>query len=81
MTGQIEIIGANKGFEEIKGKEFSGSLSFSEGLHSLRFNDEKYCFEIKDILFKEEAIVLNSWASDEKLNIGQISIAFKPNNS
>ena len=81
MTGQIEIIGTNSSLEDIKGKKCSGSLLFNEGLHSLELDGQKYCFEVKAIVVKEDAIVLNGWASDEKLNIGKVSLAFKPNKS
>ena len=81
MTGQIEIIGANSGFEKIKGKKFTGSVLYHEGDHSLELDGEKYCFEVKDVFVKEGAIVLNGWASDEKLQLGRISLALVPNNS
>ena len=79
MTGQIEIIGTNSVLENIKGKKYTGSVLFNEGLHSLELDGKKYCFEVKDIIVKENAIVLNGWASDEELNSGRISLAFQPN--
>tara|TARA_Y100001963_G_C6761925_1_gene439940 strand:+ start:1249 stop:1494 length:246 start_codon:yes stop_codon:yes gene_type:complete len=79
MTGQIEIIGTNSALEDIKGKKYTGSVLFNEGVHSLELDGQKYCFEVKDILVKEDAIVLNGWASDKELNLGKISLAFKPN--
>ena len=79
MTGQIEIIGTNSALEDIKGKKYTGSVLFNEGVHSLELDGQKYCFEVKDILVKEDAIVLNGWASDKEVNLGKISLAFKPN--
>ena len=79
MTGQIEIIGTNSALEDIKGKKYTVSVLFNEGVHSLELDGQKYCFEVKDILVKEDAIVLNGWASDKELNLGKISLAFKPN--
>ena len=50
MTGQIEIIGTNSVLEDIKGKKYTGSVLFNEGLHSLELDGKKSCFAVKDIV-------------------------------
>ena len=55
---------------------FGDAQSFSEDV----LINKKYCFEVKDMLVKEDFIVINGWASDEDLNIGKICVVFKPNN-
>tara|TARA_B100000900_G_C20042046_1_gene498394 strand:- start:129 stop:398 length:270 start_codon:yes stop_codon:yes gene_type:complete len=86
MTGTFEIIGTNEPLNYLKGKSFKGDIIHDDNVHSLTmYSDEdsdnkKYCFEVKDMLVKEDFIVINGWASDEDLNIGKICVVFKPNN-
>tara|TARA_Y100001937_G_scaffold59595_1_gene81830 strand:+ start:6249 stop:6533 length:285 start_codon:yes stop_codon:yes gene_type:complete len=84
MTGKFEIIGTNEPLNYLKGKNFNGEIIHKDNVHSMTLftegddSDKEYCFEVKDMLVKEDFIIINGWASDKDLNIGKICVVFKP---
>ena len=82
MCGILAVTGYRKALplliEGLEKLEYRGYDS--AGIAVIDSDNKKYCFEVKDMLVKEDFIVINGWASDEDLNIGKICVVFKPNN-
>lgn len=81
MSVKFKVVGANKATEHLMGKEAhmgfirKGPRSL---VRELYFGEKKYILDEKSVDFFPECVLVHGLLSDDKQNVGNIALEFKP---
>tara|TARA_R110000824_G_scaffold197377_1_gene380779 strand:- start:223 stop:948 length:726 start_codon:yes stop_codon:yes gene_type:complete len=84
MDAKFKVVGTNKTTEHLMGKEGSLTQTYAKQHYGLMreilFEDTKYLLDEKSVDFLSECVLVNGILSDNKKNVGRISLEFIPYN-
>lgn len=82
MTIKFKVVGTNKATEHLVGKDafLRSTRKVKHGLlREIAIDEEIYLLDEKGVDFLSESVLLNGLISDNKNNVGNISLQFIPN--
>ncbi|MEN9513241.1 MAG: hypothetical protein RJB16_1001 [Bacteroidota bacterium] len=77
ITKNCKVIGTNDAFKNLQSQsdENFTLVNLADSVHEFIFQDQKYLFDIKGVIFtKENTIILTGFLSDDTQQVGKIAI-------